>query len=314
MDEKRNYPRHEVGKETMENNLLEVIYQVLQRRSSPLTAEAILKDIQSFKLYEFTGKTPKTAIRARLAENIDKLQGSSEFVRLQKGTYGLRIWLEKNPDRYQEYQADKKKTQLMEEYLAVFDKNNLSQIIRENGLKETKINSDWFKQHCFAKVRFEAEKDFSVIQLISVFLVISGNKVITHTRSARAPESRLHGERSIIFGGHITYDEVNSLFDPFDPSSTFPLIERELEEEINITNNHIIKPIGLLYDSKREVSSQHLGIVYLVEMTDEEYEIGEKGYHINDELTSTEDVIKNKNDYENWSLELIEKVLEKRKS
>lgn len=296
----------------MEKNLLGVIQQILKRCNSPLTAEAILKEIQSENLYEFKGKTPKTAIRARLAENIDRLQSASDFIRLQKGTYGLRIWLDKEPGKYLEYQADKKKSQLMEEYLAVFDKSNLSQIIQKNGLTETCIDAEWFKKNCFPKVRFEAEQEFSVIQLISAFLVLSGDKVITHTRSARAPESRLHGERSIVFGGHITYEEINSLFDPFDPNSTYPFIDRELKEEINIKSDYKMMPLGLLYDSNREVSSQHLALVYIVKMVDEEYEIGEKGYHINDELTPINDIIKNKHEYENWSVELIEKVFERK--
>ena len=71
-------------------------------------------------------------------------------------------------------------------------------------------------------------------------------------------------------------------------------------------------PVGLLYDSNREVSSQHLGLVYTVEMNDSEYEIGEKGYHINDELTEINYVIDNKNEYENWSVELINKIIKKR--
>lgn len=292
--------------------LLDVIKIALEQANRPLTAEALLKEVTHSNLYGFTGKTPKTIIRARLSEDIDKHQSESEFVRLQKGTYGLRKWLIEKPEKYKEYEVQKKKNQLMDEYLAVFDKSILNQIVDNNGLNEVKIDSNWFKENCFPKVRKDAELDFSVVQLISVFLIKFGNNIITHTRSARAPESRLHGERSIIFGGHITYDEVNTLFDPFDPNSSHPFIERELEEEITILNNYQMTPVGLLYDSNREVSSQHLGLVYTVEMNDSEYEIGEKGYHINDELTEINDVIDNKNEYENWSVELINKIIKKR--
>lgn len=297
----------------MEKSLLDIIRIVLDQVEKPLTAEAILREIKSNNLYDFTGKTPKTAIRARLAENIDQLESASEFVRLQKGTFGLRKWLIDNSGKYKEYEAKKKRSQLMDEYLAVFNRDILPQIISINGLNQVSIDSDWFKKNCTPMVRHEAEDDYSVIQLISVFIIKFENKIITHTRSAKAPESRLHGERSIIFGGHITYEEVNSLFDPFDPMSTHPFIKRELEEEITVSPDSVMTPIGLLYDSTRDVSSQHLGLVYLVEMIDEDYEIGEKGYHINDELTPISDVIKNKTDYENWSVELIEKILNKGK-
>lgn len=296
----------------MEKSLLDVIHDVLNLVRKPLTAEAILREINSNNLYDFSGKTPKTAIRARLAENIDQLESSSQFVRLQKGTYGLRKWLSESPGKYKEYEAKKKRNQLMDEYLAVFDRELLPQIITRNGLNKAPIDSNWFKTNCTPKVRHEAEIDYSVVQLISVFIIKFEDKIITHTRSAKAPESRLHGERSIIFGGHITYEEVNSLFDPFDPNSTHPFIKRELEEEITTPFESTMTPIGLLYDSTRDVSSQHLGLVYLVEMSKEEYEIGERGYHINDELTHVSDVIKNKSDYENWSIELIEQILCKR--
>lgn len=298
----------------MEKSLLDIIYIVLEQVQKPLTAEAILREIESNNLYDFTGKTPKTAIRARLAENIDQLGGASVFVRLQKGTFGLRKWLNDSPGKYKEYEAKNKRNQLMDEYLPVFNRNLLPQIVSINGLNEVPIDSNWFKENCTPMIRHEAEEDYSVVQLISVFIIIFEDKIITHTRSAKAPESRLHGERSIVFGGHITYEEVNSLFDPFDPESTHPFIKRELEEEITISPDSVMKPIGLLYDSTRDVSSQHLGLVYLVEMINEDYEIGEKGYHINDELTHISDVIKNKTDYENWSVELIDKVLKQASS
>ena len=126
-----------------------------------------------------------------------------------------------------------------------------------------------------------------------------------HTRSKRAPEERLHGERSLIFGGHITYEEVNSLFDPFDPYGSHPFIKRELKEEIDINDIFEINPVGFLYDKNRDVSSQHLGLVYVVNMTSDRYQIGEKGYHINDEMTKLVEVFENKEKYENWSVELI---------
>ncbi|WP_286270547.1 HTH domain-containing protein [Thalassotalea hakodatensis] len=297
----------------MEKSLLDIIHIVLNQVQKPLTAEAILKEIKSNNLYDFTGKTPKTAIRARLAENIDQFESASQFVRLQKGTFGLRKWLIESPGQYKEYEAKKKRNQLMDEYLAVFNRDTLPQIVSINGLNEVPIDSNWFKNNCTPMVRHEAEDDYSVVQLISVFIIKFKDKIITHTRSAKAPESRLHGERSIVFGGHITYEEVNSLFDPFDPNSTHPFIKRELEEEITVSSDSVMTPIGLLYDSTRDVSSQHLGLVYLVEMINEDYEIGEKGYHINDELTHISDVIKNKSDYENWSVELIDKILNKGK-
>lgn len=293
----------------MDNNLLEVIYRILNKVNKPLTAEAILKEVVSENIYIFKGRTPKTVIRARLAENLEQFKDNSEFVRLQKGTYGLREWLNKHPEMYKEYIPNKKRNQLMEEYLAVFDKDNLNQLINHNGFNSVNIDSDWFKNNCTAKVRHEAELDYSIIQLISVFIIKYDNEIITHTRSAKAPESRLHGERSIIFGGHVTYEEVNSLFDPFDPKSTHPFIIRELEEEINIIDDYKMTPMGLIYDSSRDVSSQHLGLVYMVEMSTKEYEIGEKGYHINDELTHVDEILSNKVEYENWSIELIDKIL-----
>ena len=95
---------------------------MLKKVQRPLTAESILQHIEDNQLYLFTGKTPKTAIRSRLSTDIDEKAFESDFVRLQKGTYGLRLWLNQYPEKYTEYEANKAKKQLMDEYLAVFDK------------------------------------------------------------------------------------------------------------------------------------------------------------------------------------------------
>lgn len=289
----------------MKRKLIEVIEYILMTENKPLTAEAILKEIEKRDLYLFSGSTPKTTIRARLSEDIDREKNKSRFARLQKGTYGLRTWLSEFPGKYMEYDQTIRKNTLLDEILAVFDKSKINEIITSNGLNKVRIDSNWFKLNCYPKIRKDAEENFSSIQLVSAFIVRYGDKIITHTRSARSPEARLHGEKSIILGGHITYEEINSLFDPFDPASSHPFIERELNEEIKILKKYNITPIGLIYDSERDVSSQHLGLVYLVDMTTDEYEIGEKGFHINDMMLSIDEIVYDKEDFENWSLELI---------
>tara|TARA_R110001583_G_scaffold173897_2_gene328010 strand:- start:6028 stop:6957 length:930 start_codon:yes stop_codon:yes gene_type:complete len=288
--------------------LLKVIALSLKRSNEPKTAEELLTYISNHNLYIFNGKTPKTAIRSRIATDIDKFGEESKFVRLQKGTYGLRSWLDESPDKYEEYIFEKSQELRMNEYLAVFDKEKLSEIIIDTGLTYKEIPADWFKVNCKQKVRYEAEKDFTLIQLISVFVIFFNGEIITHIRSKRAPESRLHGERSILFGGHITYEDISGLFNPFDPNSPMPWIKRELIEEVDIVDKYKMKPIGLLYDDSRSVSSQHLGLVYFVELSNESYSIGEKGYHIQDEFQNIERIKESSLDFENWSVILINEI------
>ncbi|MFT4804193.1 MAG: putative NUDIX family phosphoesterase [Psychroserpens sp.] len=288
--------------------LIEAIKLCLSESNFPLTAEEICETLEAKHSYKIFGDTPKNSIRSRLSTNINNLGAVSEFARFSKGTYGLRLWLELHPEKYLEYSSKKSQEIRMNEYLPVFPKSQIIEIVPYTGFTKVPVPTNWFQKNCSRKIRTEAEKDLNLVQLVSVFVIHFGDQVLTHTRSKWAPEKRLHGEKSVHFGGHINFEEILSFFDPFDPISPTPNVIRELEEEIEFKDAYKIKYEGLIYDDSREVSSQHLGICYSVNITSEKYKIGEKGYHINANLDDINRIKTHKNEFENWSRLLIENL------
>ena len=295
-----------------DRRLIDYIEDAFNYSRQPLSAEDILRVITKYLQIQLNGKTPTTAIRARLSQDIEAHGERSRFARFARGKYGLRKWLHKYPEKYTEFNVRASRDLRMEEDLAVFDRELLSQLSIDK-LKFTSIPTEWFRENCFSLRRREAENDDQLVQLVSVFLIRYQNKILTHVRAGWAPESRLHGEKSVHLGGHINYEEIFGLFDPFDTDSDYPWVLRELFEEIDIKDDSKlpkIKTIGLLYDDSRDVSKQHLGLCYLVDLLSDDFSIGEKGYHIDAELIDKNEIKIESSTFENWSRILISELEE----
>jgi predicted NUDIX family phosphoesterase len=57
----------------------------------------------------------------------------------------------------------------------------------------------------------------------------------------------------------------------------------------------------LLYDDSRELSTQHLGVTFEVLLESAEYEIGERGFLMDDKFETLEEIESHIYDFENWS-------------
>jgi predicted NUDIX family phosphoesterase len=156
--------------------------------------------------------------------------------------------------------------------------------------------------------------------LVSAFIVRHDNRYLTYKRSKRLPESRLHGDYSISFGGHLTpqdlfdqaewpADPLGTLWNIFDPVNGITLLMREFREELR-TSHVSFRYRGLLYDDRRQVSRQHIGIVYDAWLSSSDYEIGERGFLIDDKFESLEEITARYRDFENWSHLIIDRERE----
>jgi predicted NUDIX family phosphoesterase len=164
-------------------------------------------------------------------------------------------------------------------------------------------------------LRRDAESDPSVIQLVSAFILQWRDKWLTYKRTKRLPESRLHGEYSVNFGGHLTPSDLtetgdpslaaSALFNMFDPEDGRLFLSRELKEEVRLQYEPRFRYRGVLYDDRREVSRQHLAIVYDVLLRDQNYKIGERGFLMDDKFESLEQIEGRIEEFENWSELLI---------
>ena len=130
--------------------------------------------------------------------------------------------------------------------------------------------------------RGEAENDPSHKQLIPycIFRIkdTKGTRFLHYTRGKSGGESRLHTQVSIGIGGHI--NPVDQREDHLGMQTYMAGVNREIDEELNISAGYTNKIIALLNDDSNDVGKVHLGVVHLIELE-------------NDDVHANEDAIAN---------------------
>lgn len=284
------------------SRFLEAAYLVLKDQPTALSADDIAKLALERGLLRTTGRTPAASMKARLSTEILTRQSQSRFIRTDSGLFGLR---ERGSP---EFIAPRFRPSPFDEDVVVFPAERLRTHVPRIGLNPGQFDGRRLLADCSKMRRRNAEENKGVIQLVSAFVVRYGRRFLTFQRTKRLPEGRLHGYYSMHFGGHLNPSDVGnfvSLFDPFDPEQTSDFMLRELQEELVLEYTPQLKRRGLIYDDSREVSSQHLAIVYDVELQSPSYAIGERGFLINDKLEDLSSMKARFEDFENWSQLLI---------
>lgn len=283
---------------------LKAAYEVLQAARKPLSAREITELARNSGLLDSSGKTPWQTMKSKLSTNILDQGDHSVFMRSAKGAFALREWRKSYP----EHVADRYQKALFDEDIVVFPALSLSKYVPGVGLYTGEFDRTALLDECRPMRRRDAEEDFSVIQLVSVFVIRYRDRYLTYKRTKRLPESRLHGVYSIGFGGHLNPSDLLPLLNIFDPAVGVPLLERELREEIKFESlgPTAILYRGLLYDNSREVSKQHLGLTYEVVTESDHFEIGERGFLMDAKYETLDEMRQRRHDFENWSLLLLE--------
>ncbi|MBK1789623.1 NUDIX domain-containing protein [Persicirhabdus sediminis] len=124
--------------------------------------------------------------------------------------------------------------------------------------------------------RAAAEEDPTHKQLIPYAIFKAGDKFLHYRRGKSGGEARLHAAGSVGIGGHI--NPIDERTDHLGEATYMAGVEREIEEELNISGSHSQKIIALLNDDSNEVGKVHLGVVHLFELE-------------NDQVTANEDAI-----------------------
>jgi predicted NUDIX family phosphoesterase len=281
---------------------LEIAEQILQTSNKSMSAREIVSLAVQQGILQSEGLTPWQTMKSKLSTDILEKGIESKFMRVAQGLFSLR------GHGSTEFFATRFKKNKLDEEIAVIDAKNLDKLIPHPGYFQSGIDKNLISSLVRPMQRRLAEEDFSVIQLVSVFVVHHEGTFLTHLRSARLPEQRLHGEYSMMLGGHLAIEDFTQLtLDLFseDTLSDCSYILRELSEELILATDPRVEPRGYLYDTSREVSKQHLGLVYLVDLPEKKFQIGERGFLMNSVFENPSAIRERISEFENWSVTLL---------
>lgn len=112
--------------------------------------------------------------------------------------------------------------------------------------------------------RAAAEEDPSHKQLIPYCIFRCGDRILHYTRGKSGGESRLHAKISVGVGGHV--NPIDTGNGRTGPDAYHAAVTREIEEELDLPEEHEHRIIALLNDESNPVGQVHLGIVHLVDL------------------------------------------------
>ena len=278
---------------------LDAAYKILLEAQEPLSARDITERAVGCGYLVSLGKTPWQTMKSKLSTDILRRGDASRFMRSGQGRFALREW-----EAIAEYTADRYQKALFDEDIIVFPASSLPKYAPHRGIHQLDLAA--LIAETTTMRRAAAEDDLDVVQLVSAFIVRDGDRVLTHKRTKRLPESRLHGFYSLTFGGHLNPDDISPLFNISRAEQWAPWLMRELGEELKIRGGTLkLVYRGLLYDDSRPVSRQHVGVTYEVITEHAHFRIGERGFLTDAKFETLRDVRARADDFENWSQMLL---------
>jgi predicted NUDIX family phosphoesterase len=111
--------------------------------------------------------------------------------------------------------------------------------------------------------RSEVEDDPGFKQIIPYVVFRAGDEVFCYTRGKSQGEARLHRKRSLGVGGHVAEGDADgrASLEAYEMA-----LRRELDEEVEIRSEGIIRRVGLINDDSNPVGRVHLGVVHLYDL------------------------------------------------
>lgn len=120
-------------------------------------------------------------------------------------------------------------------------------------------------------LRIDAETDPSLKQIIPYVIFKCGDEVFSYVRGKKAGETRLVGNRSIGIGGHVNPidRQMAQNGDISEDMATYmEAVQREISEEVIVSEEFTPQIIALLNDDSNEVGKVHFGIIHVCELND----------------------------------------------
>lgn len=125
------------------------------------------------------------------------------------------------------------------------------------------------KENNHFHLRYQAETDHSLKQIIPYVLFCVDDQVFSYVRGKQAGESRLIGNRSVGIGGHINPQDEMLFKDAAlatDRQTYLEAVLREIEEEVVVEESFEPEIIGLINDDSNDVGKVHFGIVHVCKL------------------------------------------------
>ena len=143
-----------------------------------------------------------------------------------------------------------------------------------------------------------AEDDPGHKQIIPYAIFRHGDKFLHYVRGGGSGERRLASKGSIGIGGHI--NDVDYAASSLDKDTYTNGVDREIDEEPNISGDHTQEILGLINDDSNEVGQVHLGVVHLFTLESNQVTAGEDNI-VDLQFLSLEELEAKHDELETWS-------------
>lgn len=282
---------------------LEAALVALRNANRPMSSREISAFIQNSVDFPMSGKTPWKTINARISAEILDHGVKSVFIRVDDGRFGLREW-----PNVVEHKALRRKINPVNETIAVIPRSKFLDFLEpRQGSEFFDINFVQAFKESQGMPRVEAEETEEYVQLIPLFFVRRGNQFLTYKRTKRLPERRLHGTRSINFGGHLQVEDFPTLF-ASDPDVVQQSLQRELREELKFTpDEKTVEFFGAIHETNNMFGRQHVGLVFEVRSKSAvDVNSGEPGFLTSLEFVSKADITAKRNEFDDWTFLVLD--------
>jgi predicted NUDIX family phosphoesterase len=191
------------------------------------------------------------------------------------------------------------------ESVLVIPAEDLPSNLTEGFIKENEELSDVISEKTGYMFRYLVEYNTDFRQPIPYILIKHEDKYFATQRLSGSGESRLHGKISLGVGGHV--NPVDD--DPNTKDTLFYALQRELDEELIVEDDHSIIKEGYINDNSNEVSRDHLAVVYTVFTQSDKVSVRETD-KLKGRFYTIAELKENYDNLESWSQLVLDNLLQ----
>jgi predicted NUDIX family phosphoesterase/dephospho-CoA kinase len=238
---------------------IDIAAAVLRTHGKPLAVEEIVRIATADGLLRSGGRSPASAMRARLSSELREHGFQSRFQRVGPNRFALREW------ELPEYIAPPFQKTLPDETVVCLPQSAIGPGLRIFGLtrdvapySQMLARPDMLSFH----PRPVAEQREDLRQLVAYAVLCDPQgRILTYRRGhySSAP-SMLRGARCLGFGGHVLEQDARNLFGLSD-AGVLQAAYREISEELAGTLPERLETTGLILDDSSPEGVRHLGFV-----------------------------------------------------